>query len=448
MTFAHVDRHRSMRTKLRGAIARGRLAVLDVGSSKITCLILRLDPERMATLSGRERFGPGIFGALEVVGARTVQSRGVRRGEIVDMNEAARAIRQALLAAENMAASKVERVDQVVVSFSGGNPLSQVTEAEIETATGVVTDRDISAVLGACPDPGIGAERAVLHAQPCAFTVDFTHGIADPRGMQGTRLACAMHIATVDARPLSDLVECVRQCDLDLAGVVSAPYASALSALVEDEQRAGAICIDMGGGGTSLSVFLRDQLMCIDRIRCGGEHVTGDIAAGLLTSQATAERIKTLYGGVIQTGADDKDLIDAPRIGEEDLHDRRQISRGMLIGVVRPRIEETIQMVRQRMELIGVDAMPGTALVLTGAASQLPGLDELVARILGRRPRIGKPLRVAGLPQSVRGPDAATAVGLAMYALRPHDELWDFEAPANGARGRAGDVLRWLRKAW
>ena len=92
MTFAHVDRHRSMRTKLRGAIARGRLAVLDVGSSKITCLILRLDPERMATLSGRERFGPGIFGALEVVGARTVQSRGVRRGEIVDMNEAARAI--------------------------------------------------------------------------------------------------------------------------------------------------------------------------------------------------------------------------------------------------------------------------------------------------------------------------------------------------------------------
>ena len=114
---------------------------------------------------------------------------------------------------------------------------------------------------------------------------------------------------TVDERPLSDLMECVRQCDLDLAGVVSAPYASALSALIEDEQRAGSVCIDMGGGGTSLSVFLRDHLMCVDHIRCGGSHVTSDIAAGLMMSQATAERIKTLYGGVISTSADDATIL-------------------------------------------------------------------------------------------------------------------------------------------
>src|SRR5690625_6645228 len=124
--------------------------------------------------------------------------------------------------------------------------------------------------------------------------------------------------------------------------MVSSPYASAMSALVEDEQRNGAICIDMGGGGTSFSVFLRDRLICVEQIRFGGHHVTGDIAAGLLMSQATAERIKTFHGGVVAPGAGDREMIDAPRIGEEDLTERRQISRGMLIGVIRPPDEEEI----------------------------------------------------------------------------------------------------------
>ncbi|MEM1161939.1 MAG: cell division FtsA domain-containing protein, partial [Pseudomonadota bacterium] len=214
------------------------------------------------------------------------------------------------------------------------------------------------------------------------------------------------------------------------------------------EQKAGAICIDMGGGGTSASVFLRDHLVCVDQIRYGGSHVTSDIAAGLMMGQAAAERIKTLHGGVIPTSADDREMIDAPRLGEEDLPERRQISRGMLIGVVRPRLEETLLMLKSRLEQIGVSNMPGSGLVLTGAACQMQGIDELVARILGRRPRIGRPLRLSGLPQALSGPDFATAVGLAMYALRPHDELWDFQAPRNGARGRAGDVIRWLRRAW
>ncbi|MEL6998940.1 MAG: cell division protein FtsA [Paracoccaceae bacterium] len=448
MNFARVAPYRAQRTRLHTAIKRGRLAVLDIGSSKITCLILRINPDMMQDGEGRDRYGAAVFGALEVAGARTVQARGIRRGEIVDMNEVCRAIRQALLAAENMAAPKVERVDQVIVSFSGGNPESMMTEAEIETETGRVTDRDFSMVLHECPDPPMRAGRQILHAQPCEIAVDYRGGIADPRGMTARKLSVAMHVMAVDERPLNDLMECIRQCDLDLAGVVSAPYASALSALVEDEQRAGAICIDMGGGGTSISVFLRDHLMCVDHVRYGGDHVTGDIAAGLMMSQSTAERIKTLYGGLIPTGADDREMIDAPRIGEEDLPDRRQISRGMLIGVIRPRLEETLQMIRARMEALGVDQLPGSGLVMTGAACQLQGMDELVARVLGRRPRIGKPLRIAGLPQSLSGPDFSTAVGLAVYALRPHDELWDFEAPRLGARGKAGDMLRWFKRAW
>ena len=221
-----------------------------------------------------------------------------------------------------------------------------------------------------------------------------------------------------------------------------------MSALIEDEQRAGAVCVDMGGGVTSLAIYLRDHFVCLDQIRYGGNHVTADISAGLDMSHATAERIKTLYGGVISTGADDREMIDAPRIGEEDLAERRQISRGMLIGVIRPRIEETLEMIRARLDEIGVDAMPGSGLVLTGAAAQLQGMDELATKILGRRPRIGRPLRIAGLPQALAGSAYATPVGLAMYAIRPHDELWDFEAPVAGARGMAGNMLGWLKKAW
>jgi cell division protein FtsA len=258
-----------------------------------------------------------------------------------------------------------------------------------------------------------------------------------------------MHVMTVDSRPLANLIECIRQCDLDLAGVVAAPYASGLAALVEDEQRTGAVCIDMGGGATSFSVFLRDHLICIDQVRYGGDHVTSDIAAGLMMRSAAAERIKTLYGGVIPTGADDRDLIEAPRIGEEDVPNRRQVSRGMLIGVIRPRMEETFRVLRQRLLDLGVTDMPGCSLVLTGAACQMPGVDEIATRILGRRPRIGRPLRISGLPQSLSGPDYSTVVGLATYALRPHDEIWDFEAPRPlSARGRATEMLRWLKTSW
>ncbi|MEM7176466.1 MAG: cell division protein FtsA [Pseudomonadota bacterium] len=449
MMFEQVSLYRTQRQRLATAMRRGRLAVLDIGTSKITCLILRLDPARLANSVERDRLGTSLFGAVEVVGARTVQSRGVRRGEIVDMDEAARAIRLALLTAEKMAAERVERVDQVVVGFSGGRPESFSTIGEVETETGQVTDRDISRALGAAMCPPIGGGRQILHAQPVEISVDYQTGITDPRGMSGRNLSMALHVMAVDARPLANLMECVRQCDLDLAGVVSAPYASALSALVEDEQRTGAVCIDMGGGSTSISVFLRDQLICGGQIRFGGEHVTSDIAGGLLMRRATAERIKTMRGGVIPTGVDDREMIDAPQIGEEDQPDRRQISRGMLIGVIRPRMEEIMREVRTQMAELGVHEMPGCSVVLTGAACQMPGVDELITRYLGRRPRIGRPLRIAGLPQAMAGPEYSTAVGLAMYSLKPHDELWDFETPRPmSARGRATEMLRWIRTSW
>lgn len=449
MNFAACDLYRSMRGRLQTAVRRGRVAVIDIGSSKITCLILKLDSARFAEMEAREDRANALFGAVEVVGARTVQSRGIRRGEIIDMDEATRAVRLALLTAERMAAPRIDRVDHAIVSFSGGMPRSFSTVGEVQTETGQVTERDISNALAAAEEPPIGLGRQILHAQPVDVTVDYQSGITDPRGMTGRRLSVALHVLTVATRPLADLMECIKQCDLDLAGVVNGAYAAGLSALVEDEQRLGSICIDMGGGTTSFSIFLRDHLICADQIRLGGSHVTADIAAGLMMRYAAAERIKTLHGGVVPTSADDRELIDAPRRGEEESPERRQISRGMLIGVIRPRVEEIFRMLAEHINALGVADMPGCAVVLTGAASQMPGIDEMATRVLGRRPRIGRPLRIAGLPQALSGPDYATAVGLAIYAMRPHDELWDFEVPRPmTARGRASEMFRWLATNW
>lgn len=449
MNFQNFQPFRAMRERLRAATRKGRVAVIDVGSSKITCLILALDAARLAKAEEEGRLATDAFGAVEVVGARMVQSRGVRRGEIVDMEEACRAIRLALMTAEKMAAPRVDRVDQVICSFSGGKPRSLSTTGEVEIESGEVASRDISRVLAACPEPPLGEGRTILHAQPVEFTVDYSRGISDPRGMTGRKLSASMHVMTVEAQPLANLMQCIRRCDLDLAGIVCAPYASGLAALVEDEQRTGAVCIDMGGGTTGFSIFLGGQMICADVVRFGGENITRDIAAGLMVRGERAERIKNMNGGAYATGSDDRVMIDAPPIGEEDMPERRQISRSMLIGVIRPRLEEIFEHLRARMEAVGFQDLPGRRVVLTGNAAQLPGLDEMANRLLGRRPRIGKPLRIAGLPQSLTGPGYAAAVGLAIYALRPHDEIWDFEAPPSvGARGRAGEVFRWLKNNW
>lgn len=442
MNFADFQQQRAMRGRLSGAARRGRIAVIDIGSSQLTCLIVRLSGEGGEGRAGRG----GGFGGVEVVSACTVQSRGLKRGEITDMDAAARAMRQVVLGAEEAAQPAVEGVDHAVVAFSGGRPESFSTLGEVETETGQVTDRDISNALAAAPEPPIGEGRCILHAQPVAISLDHQDGITDPRGMTGRHLAVACHVLAVDARPFANVVECVRQCDLALCGVISASYAAGLSALVEDEQRAGAVCIDMGAGGTGVSLFLRDHLICAERVPLGGDNVSSDIAAGLMMRSALSERIKTVHGGVIPTAADDREMIEAPRLGDENEPEQRRISRGMLIGVIRPRMEEIFRHLHARLVDLGVGGMPGCSVVLTGGGSQMPGLDEMVTRILGRRPRIGRPLRLSGLDREMAGPDSATAVGLALYAARPHDEIWDFAAPhPRTARGRASEMFRWLR---
>lgn len=436
---------RAMRQMRRQAMQRGVVAILDIGSSKIACLVLRFDgigrlseDNSIGSLAGQSGF--------RVIGAATTRSRGVQFGEITAMQETERAIRTAVQAAQKMAGV---RVDHVIASFSGANPRSYGLDAKLELEGQEVSESEIARVLAACEVPEYGAGREVLHAQPVNFALDNRSGLEDPRGQLGQTLAVDMHMLTVDAATVQNLVRCIQRCDLELAGIASSAYASGYAALVEDEQELGAACIDMGGGSTSISVFMKKHMIYADAVRMGGDHITSDISMGLGVPMANAERIKTFCGGVHATGVDDRDMIDIGGDTGDWEHDRRTVSRAELIGIMRPRVEEILEEVRTRLDAAGFEYLPSQQIVLTGGSSQILGLDGLASRILGQQVRLGRPLRVHGLPQSATGPGFAAAVGLSLFAANPQDEWWDFETPVDRNQGRSiSRAVRWFRDNW
>ena len=341
------------------------------------------------------------------------------------------------------------RVDHVIATLSGARPRSYGLAGEVEVEAGQVTGADIGRVLAACEMPDYGDGREVLHAQPVNFTLDHRSGLADPRGQIGQTLATDMHVLSVDATSIENLLFCIKRCDLELAGLASSAYVSGISSLVEDEQELGAACIDMGGGSTGISIFIRKHMIYADSVRMGGEHVTGDIAMGLQVPNATAERIKTFYGGVHATGMDDREMIEIGGDSGDWEKDRRTVSRAELIGIMRPRVEEILEEVRARLDAANFECLPSQQIVLTGGGSQIPGLDGLASRILGQQVRLGRPLRVQGLPQAATGPAFAGAVGLTLFAAHPQDEWWDFEIPAEGYSNRSlRRAFRWFKENW
>ena len=436
---------RAMRAMRQSALQRGALAILDLGSTKIGCLILRfdgLDPslasDQVGSLAGQSSF--------QVVGSAITRSRGIEFGEISSMQEAERAIRTVLQSAQKMANL---RVDHLIACFSGGGPRSYGLNGVVKIENQIVQDEDIARVLSSCDLPDMGDGREILHAQPVNFALDHRSGLIDPRGQIGNNLDVDLHMLTVRAKTIRDLAHCVKRCDLELAGVASAAYVSGRSTLVEDEQELGAVCIDLGGGSTSYSIFLKKHMIFAGSIMLGGNHVTRDISLGLQVPMVVAEKIKTKNGGLIATGIDDRDLIEIGGETGDWEHDRRTVTRSELIGIMRPRIEEILEDVRTQLEIAGFYVLKSQNFVLTGGTSQNPGLDTLACRILGQQVRIGRPIRIHRLPQAYSGSSCSALVGLALFAAHPQDEWWDFELPNTSYSSRTvRKAVRWLRENW
>jgi len=436
---------RAMRNHRLAALQRGVIAILDVGTHKISCIVLRFDgvansqpTDVVGAMAGQARF--------RVIGLGHKQSHGVRYGEIDKMEETERDIRAAVQDAQKMAHL---RVDHVIACFSGAHPRSYGLAGAVDLQETAVAEHDIARVLSSCDVPDFGQDRQVVHALPVNFALDHRSGLSDPRGQIGTRLSVDMHMLTVDKPAVENLLYCVKRCDLELAGIASSAYASGLATLVEDEQELGAACIDLGCGSTGISIFMRKHMIFSDAVRIGGAHITSDISQGLQVSLAMAEQIKTRFGGVVATGADDRKMIDVGAATGDWETDRRQVSRAELIGVMRPRVEEILEEVRAHLDAAGFDHLASQRIVLTGGGSQILGMDGLASRILGQQVRFGYPLRVSGLPERASSPIFSAAVGLCLYAAHPQDECWDFEIPMDRYAGRSlRRAAKWFRENW
>ena len=437
---------RAMRALRRVAMQRGSIAVLDIGSFKVACLVLKMGGEGTppAVTDGGGAMAQRT--AFRVIGAGTTRSRGVRFGEIAAMAETERAVRTALQTAQRMAQT---RVDHAILCFSGGGVRSYGLEGQVEVERHEVSESDIARCLAACDAPDLGLTREVLHAQPVNFMIDHRTGLSDPRGQAGRRLGCDLHLVSVQADVVQNLVACLKRCDVEVAGLASSAYVTGLAATVEDEQELGVACIDMGAGTTGLSIFIKRHMIHADTVPLGGDHITADIAMALQVPVSEAERIKTRFGGVHATGRDDRETIPLGGESGDWDKDRRTASRSLLIGIMRPRVEEILEEVRARLDAAEFDHLPSRQIVLTGGTSQIPGLDGLAARILGAQVRLGRPIRVPGLPQAATGPAFSAIVGLCQFAAQPQDEWWDFAVPPDRLAARPlRRALRWFRENW
>jgi cell division protein FtsA len=407
--------------------ARGSLiAGLDIGTTKVSCFVARVEDDKPRVL--------GIGHQL---------SRGVRNGSIVDLEAAGASIANAVHAAEEMAGDTVGRV---VANLSGGFSASRIIKAEIGVTGREIGDAEMQRALEhgyLLREPG---DRQVIHTVPVGFSVDDSRGIRDPRGMLGERLGVNMHVVTASAAAVRNLTSAIGRSHLEIEALVVSPYASGLSCLVEDEIGLGVTVIDMGGGTTTIGVFFDGNLIFADYVPVGGGHVTNDIARGLSTPIAHAERMKTLFGSAISSSTDEREMIAVPQIGEEDDGHVNHVPKSLLVGIIAPRIEETFELVRNRLEASGFDKVAGRRVVLTGGACQLHGARELAGLILDKQVRIGRPQRVAGLAEATGGPAFATTAGLLHFALSERAEVSAARRIPGRPPGVFGRLGNWLRQ--
>ncbi|ERF83391.1 cell division protein FtsA [Bradyrhizobium viridifuturi] len=417
------------------------VASLDVGSSKIACMIARLKPSPPnEALRGRTH-------AVELIGYSQIQSRGVKAGSVVDLAECEKAVRHAVALAERMA--KV-RVESVLLSVSGGRQHGQLVEAAADIRGGSVTADDISRVTSAGMRHAAGAGRTVLHALPVGYALDGVKGIRDPRGMVARQFGVDMNVVTSDATVAKNLMLVVERCHLNVEAMASSPYVAGLSVLTDDEADLGAAVVEMGAGSTTIATYSGGRLVHASGFALGGQHITMDLARGIGACIADAERIKTLYGTVLTGGSDSRELMSVPTAGD-DRETPQIVSRATIANIVRHRAEEIFEMIRDRLADSPFAAEPRARVVLSGGASQLTGTVELATRILNRQVRIGRPLGFGRLPNEAKGASFSVPTGLLVYpqyAHLEHVEPRRTRQLRTGTDGYFGKVGRWLREGF
>jgi cell division protein FtsA len=412
------------------------LGLLDVGTSKVVCLIVRLE-RRPGT--GATRL------ATSVLGIGHQRSRGLKAGVIVNLDEAEQAVRAAVSQAEHMAGV---RLREVQVSVTCGYLESATFVAE-ECAEGrVVHERDIERLMTAGRAYAERHGRTLLYMNRVGFRLNGAGGIRDPRGMAATALSAELHAVTADEVPLRNLLHVIERCYLTVAGMAPSPYASALAATTEDERCLGVLSIDIGAGVTTLALIAEGHLLWLDVLPIGGQHITFDLARTLATPLAEAERIKTLYGTLLPAQSDEHEIISFPLAGEEEptLH---QATKAQIREIIEPRARALLSLVADRIAGNEMARYALDRVVITGGSSQLTGLGKFAAKIIGRPVRIGRPSALADVPADLTNPAFSTVLGLiSMITETGTAAFFAGQDRTGGTTSYIGRMGQWIRESF
>jgi cell division protein FtsA len=370
---------------------------LDVGSSAIRVVIGKQESE---------------IGHPSIIGVGEAPSQGIRRGVIVDIDEAVSSISEALEKAERMTGLSI---DHAVVSVGGAHINSQESHGVVAVARadGEVTENDVVRVVDASQAISIPSNREILHVIPKTFTVDGQHGIKDPVGMSGIRLEVDSHIIQASVPFIKNLTKCIMQAGLEIDDLVLAPLAGAQSVLSKKQKELGVVVIDLGGGTTGMVVFEEGDLLMSNILPVGSMHITNDLAIGLRTSVDTAEKLKLQYA-YAEAKEVKKDIdVDLSKI---DKQEDGKVSTKHIAEIVEARLEEIFDLVNKELKRVGKDGQLPAGAILTGGGAKLPGVVELAKKELRLPVILGTPGSVTTVIDRVNDPAYATAVGLVLWA--------------------------------
>ena len=368
---------------------------LDVGTSKVCAIVAEVSPD-----------------GLEIIGLGNVPSNGLRKGVVVNIDAAVESIRRAIEEAELMAGCEI---NAVYVGIAGGHIKGFNSQGIVAIKSREVTEPDIRRVVDQAKAINIPIDQEVIHILPQDFVIDDQDGVRDPLGMTGVRLEAKVHIVTGAISAIQNIVRCCNRCGLNVSDIVLEQIASSEAVLAPDEKEIGVILVDIGGGTTDMAIWHRGSIRHTHVLTLGGDHLTNDIAAGLRTPAAEAEKIKRKYGCAMAKLIGKDEVIQVPSVGGRK---PRELPRQLLCEIIEPRMEEIFQLVNREIHRVGMEDLLSAGMVVTGGTGLLAGIEQLGEQVLEMPVRVGKPFGIGGLVDVVNSPMYATGVGLVLWGRK------------------------------
>ncbi|MBN0988279.1 cell division protein FtsA [Amphritea pacifica] len=406
------------------AMTSNMIVALDIGTSKVVCLVGEV----------------GLDGTIDIVGIGSHESRGLKRGVVVNIESTVHSIQRAVEEAELMAGCKIH---SVTVGVAGSHINSMNSHGIVAVRDGEVMEHDLERVIDAARAVAIPADQKILHILPQEYVIDNQEGIREPLGMSGVRLEAKVHLVTGAVNAVQNIEKCVKRCGLAVDNAVLEQLASSYSVLTEDEKELGVCMVDMGGGTTDIAIFTGGAIRHTAVIPIAGDQVTNDIAMALRTPTPHAEEIKIKYACALAQLASAEDTIKVPSVGDRPARD---LSRQALAEVVEPRYDELFTLVQAELRRSGFEDLVAAGIVLTGGTAKMEGAVELAEEIFHMPVRLALPKGVRGMGDILNSPIYATGIGLLQYAKQDSHHQGD-AVPVDDDEPVRENILNRM-KAW